>query len=487
MKLFIIFLKEWNIHFLIKNIPRFYCGILITALLTGCSFAPKYERPEMIIPEYYKESDPWVIAKPSVANADCPTWWEIFDDPILNALEEALIPANQDLKIALAQYEGALAQLQISTSELYPTLDGVGQVTKNQFSKNVADPLIDRHFNNYLLGTTLSYEIDLWGQVRNTVKASKNLAMASYDQLAAVQLSLQTTLASTYFSLRGAEAKVRLFESLTVAYEKALALTKYRFEGGIDPEIAVFQAQTQLENVKTLATDAKLQRANFEHAIAVLVGEPPAAFSLEPSEKKFKVVELCAMLPSTLLQRRPDIAAAERQVQAANATIGVARAAFFPNINLLGTILGFESSTIGTLLQSPSFYWTVGPTATQVIFDGGNLLGQLNQAKASYHQTVANYRQTVLNALQEVEDNLASQQALRKEEITQTAAAIAAHHALDQANYMYAGGIATFLDVVIEENQALNTDIALVDIQTRRQVTTVQLIKALGGGWPGET
>ncbi len=462
--------------------------ITLTLLLVwGCSLEPRYKRPKMSIPNTYKEDALWKIAQPSFANAYTQRWWLVYDDPILNQLEDELNAANQDIKIALAQYEGALAALKIARSAYFPTLNADAHALRIQTSKTIANPGIVNHYNDFLLGTDLSYEIDLWGKVRNSVKASRKTAQASRDDLAAVQLSLQASLATTYFSYRGTEANIRILTQLQYAYEKALELTRNRYNGGITPEADVDQAVTQLENVKTMLLDAKLNLAQQEHAMAILVGKAPAAFSIAPSKQQSKVVPVAPTLPSTLLERRPDIAAAEKRVQAANATIGVARAAFFPNFNLMGTVLGFESALIGSLLKAPSLYWAVGPSATMMLFDGGNLEGQLDQSYASYCQSVATYRKTVLNALQEVEDNLAAQRYLEKESVTQANATIAADKALQQANYRYEGGIATYLDVVIEQNTSLIAHLALIDIHTRRQVASVQLIKALGGGWEAAT
>lgn len=463
-------------------------GLLFTISLAwlclgGCSFEPPYERPFVAIPEIYKEDDTWKRANPSYVNAGIECWWEIFDDPILNQLEEELNEGNQELDLALAKYEGALSALKVNRADLYPTIDGDAHAIRQKLSTTVANPPSDDQYNDFLLGTDLSYEIDLWGRVRNLVKASRLLARASRDDYAAVKLSLEATLASAYFSLRGSQENIRILTELEKAYVKALELTNNRFVGGISPEIDVLQAKTQLENVKTLALEEKLRLAQFEHAIAVLVGKVPATFCIDHPTRQAKMIAIAPILPSCLLQRRPDIAAAQRRTQAANAAIGVARAAFFPNVNLIGTVLGLESASLGSLFNANSLYWTVGPSALMTLFDGGRLQGQLNQATSNYHETVAIYRQTVLTAFQEVEDNLAAQRLLEKANITQAAATKAAHQAVDQINYRYEGGIATYLDVVIEQNTALNADLALTDIHTRRQIATVQLIKALGGGW----
>lgn len=449
----------------------------------GCSFEPHRHEPLIVIPDSYKETDLWQPAKPKVANDGNPCWWEIYQDPILNQLEQDLNAYNQDVKIAFAQYEGALAALKIANSAKYPSIYGDFHAQRIQNSNEIAPPPSVRRYDDYLLGTNLSYEIDLWGKVRNSVKASKNLAFASRDDLEAIALSLQATLASTYFSYRGTEATIRILSELKIAYEKALELTQHRFQGGIAPESDVDQALTQLENVKTQLSEAKLKHAQYEHALAILVGVAPVSFSIAPANSQSPVIPIAVELPSVLLERRPDIAAAQRRVQSANALIGVARAAFFPSFNLVGTIFGVESKNVSSLLNASSLYWTLGPSASTLLFDGGNLKGKLDQAKASYHETVASYRQTVLNALQEVEDNLAAQRELENENVSQSIAVESSKRALQQAYYRYDGGIATYLDVVVLQNTALVANLALIDIHTRRQQVSVQLIRALGGGW----
>jgi NodT family efflux transporter outer membrane factor (OMF) lipoprotein len=457
-------------------------SLIMILLVQGCSLAPKYKRPSMPIPLEYKEGDTWVLAKPSMVNKGYEHWWEIFEDPILNDLEQKVTISNQDLQAALARYENALGALKVSESGLYPSIIAVSSVNRQQTSTTVANPSINPRYNDRLIGLDLSYELDLWGKVRNAVYASKNRAQASKFDLAALELSLHAMLATHYFTLCSTDAKIKVLDQLIVAYEKALTITQNRFNEGLVAIPDVYQAQTQLENTKASKTENTLIRAQLEHAIAILTGIPPALFTLATTTQKTKIPLISPTLPSTLLERRPDVAAAEKRVMAANAEIGVARAAFFPDINLVGT-LGFESASFKNLFNSDSLFWSLGPQLSQWIFSGGKLEGLLDEAKAVYYETAANYRQTVLNAFGEVEDNLAAQKLLEIEINAQKLALIAANNAQQQAVYRYEGGVATFLDVVILENIALQAQLAEIDTHARRQITSVLLMKALGGGW----
>lgn len=467
---------------------------LLAAALMGCNLAPKYQRPAMPIPEHYKEASTqtvWIPAKPLPPKAKLLPWWQSFHDPILNRLEEQLNQANQDVRVAFFRYEQAKALVQIARAGFFPTILGLANADRQQSSTTVANPSSTPLYNNYLLGANLSYELDVWGSIRNAVAKNQQLAQASAADLAAVSLSLHAELANDYFTLRSYDEAQTILNKTVAAYEKAYFLTKKRYQGGASPAEDVDNAQTQLENAKTLAADMHLKRSQVEHAIAVLIGEVPASFSLAPDKRPLYVLKISPNLPSTLLERRPDIAAAEFKVKAANANIGIARAAFFPAFNLT-SIIGFQSQAIAQLLSKPSLFWSLGPVsalsvaqplASVTLFDGGRLLGSLKQAKASYYETVASYRQTVLTAFQEVEDALIAIRQLDKEKVSQSTASRAANRALQQANNRYRGGIATFLDVVVVENLALQADLARINIINRRQIASIQLIKALGGGW----
>lgn len=474
-----------------------YRAVIITIIiltLTACSFAPPYKQPAMNIPANYKETGQWIkIQSPPKLTKPNQPWWTLFHDKTLDELEHQVTCNNQNLKVALAQFMQARAYAQSVRSQLYPTLTGIGTVARQQNSRhaNVNGVLPNLLYNTFLLGADLVYEIDAWGEVRNAVIAGDNLARASEYSLASIDLSLHAELASDYFALRGLDESQRMLDTTVIAYQKALYLTQQRHTGGIVPIADVDQATTQLENAKTLATDTRLKRAQLEHAIAVLVGEAPGNFTLKPRKARQRKVMMLPDLPSSLLQHRPDIAAAARRVQAANANIGVAKAAFFPQFNLI-SLLGVQSTKINNLFSVPSLFWSLGPSTaltliqpemSVILFDGYKLQAQLKYAKASYFESVSQYRQTVLTALQEVEDALVSIHRLQQENQTQTISTRAAQDAWFQEAQRYKGGIVTFLEVVVTENQALQAKLALIDIQTREQLSYVQLIKALGGGW----
>ena len=467
--------------------------IIIPLLFNACSFAPPYKTPMMRIPAHYKEAGNWLKRQPlTLFIHSTQPWWTLFHDKTLNTLEEKVTCHNQHLKIALARYQKALAYAQEVRSELYPTITGIGTIARQQNSANANAQLRSTLlYNTFLLGADLNYEIDAWGRVRNAVIASNELAHASEFDLAAINLSLHAELASDYFQLRGFDESQQLLDRTVIAYQKALYLTEQRHKGGISPISDVDQARTQLENAKTLATETRLKRAQMEHAIAVLIGRAPAEFKLSPRLKRAKKVVLAPNLPSTLLERRPDIAAAERRVVAANANIGVAIAAFFPEFNLI-SLIGYQSNTLKNLFSSPSLFWSLGPSTaltliqpeiSGIIFDGFKLQAQLKYAKANYFEAVSQYRQTVLTAFQEVEDALVAIHRLEQAYHSQSASTLSAKDAWMQDRLRYKGGIVTFLEVVITENEALQSELALISIRTRQQLSYVQLIQALGGGW----
>jgi NodT family efflux transporter outer membrane factor (OMF) lipoprotein len=451
-------------------------------LLSACSLAPPYHPPEMLIPTNYKEAGKWLPANPTNFSAQRQSWWLIYGDATLSDLEERVTIGNQNLQAAYARYQEAHAAVQVARAGLFPQLTGIANPQRIGTSGNVANSLPVPVYNDTLIGADFSYEIDAWGRIRNLVAAAENREQASAADLAAVNLSMHAELAYDYFALRGAEQAQRILDETVKVYKKALYLTRMLHDGGAAPEADVDQAETQLKSTETLATDERLKRAQLEHAIAILIGEPPAMFSLPTVKDKIPLVTVVPSIPSTLLESRPDVAAAQRRMQAANAQIGVARAAFFPDFSLLGTV-GFESQILSNLLQMPSLFWAIGPYATQILFDGGRIQGFLNEAKASYFETVANYRQIVLVAFREVEDNLVAIHRLDQEIVTEAVAVKSADRAVVQANYRYRGGIITYLDVVVTQNTALQTELTAVDLRYRRQQASVQLIKAIGGGW----
>lgn len=410
----------------------------------------------------------------------------MFGDPDLEALEAQVTTANQGLKAALASLEQARAQTRIARSQWFPTLTAQAAVTRGEVSvySQGYTPGKTRTGNAFVLSGDLSYEIDVFGRVRNTVANARANEQATAGDVASLDLSLHAELASDYFILRGLDIEQRFLDQTVADYERALQLTQNLFKGGAAAVSDVQQAQAQLETARTQAEDTRLHRAQTEHAIAVLVGQQPADFSLgtRTEDALPTMPEIDLGLPSQLLERRPDVAAAERRVAAANANIGVARAAYFPVFDLLAQA-GSQAASGANWLTAPSEFWSLGPQVVLTLFDGGLHRAQSAAAHALYDQQVANYRGTVLTAYQDVEDNLAALRQLRLESISQAAAVKATQGALDQANLRYKGGIVTYLEVVSTQNAALSARLTAVDIDIRRATAAVQLVKALGGNW----
>lgn len=465
--------------------------------LTACSLAPTYKVPETKPSATYKEADattpPAPAAQPDVGtwtpaqpadNAMRNAWWTSFKDPTLDDLEQSAFAANQNLAAAEARYRQARATADIAGTELFPTINLTSSGERERTSKY--SPLNNtgaaKIGGDYVLRAQTSYELDFWGRVRNTIAAARSRTQASAADLATAQLSIQTELASEYFELRGFDAQIELLIKTEAAYQEALRITQNRFNGGAAAEVDVDQAQTQLDSTQVQLADTRLSRAQMEHAIAILTGVPPAAFSLEATPLKVIPPAVAAGLPSQLLQRRPDVASAERQVFAANAEIGVARAAWYPTFSLDGGI-GFEGTSTGNWFEAPSRIWSLGPSAVLTVFDFGLRRAQNDQAIAAFDETVANYRQTVLTAYGEVEDQLAAIHGLDAQIEAQGRAVASSQRSLDQSNYRYQGGIVTFLEVVSTQNAALQSQQAALNLRVRRLNATVQLIKALGGDW----
>lgn len=456
---------------------------VVVLLLGGCTVGPKYVRPATEVPPAYKEAGDWKTAQPSDQIAKG-KWWEVYADPQLNALEEQVSVSNQTLKAAQARFLEARAAVRVARAGFFPDVTAGAAVSRNRQSQNKAtfgsgSPI---DFNDFQLPVDASYEPDVWGRVRRTVEAARAEAQASAADLASVDLSLHAELALDYFQLRGLDAQKQLLDSTVLAYEKALELTRSRYQGGIASAVDLAQAQTQLETTRAQAADVNVQRTAFEHAIAVLIGKPPDEFNQPPSPLRNAPPLTPPGLPSELLERRPDIAAAERRVQEANAQIGVARSAYFPLVTLTG-LGGFDSAKIGTLLQGPAGFWSLAGSAAELLFDGGQRRGITEQTRAVYDQTVDQYRQTTLTAFQEVEDNLAALHILEDEAKIEDGAVSAAQHSLDLSTSRYKGGVASYLEVVLAQSAALSDERAAVDILTRRVTASVLLVKALGGGW----
>ncbi len=458
--------------------------LAIAALqLTGCVVGPKYHPPAIQAPPAYKEVGDWKPAQPNDQNLGG-TWWTIFQDPQLNALEEQVNVSNQNLKAAQAQFQQARAVLRYYRADYYPTVTTGPEATRTRVSANAPTNSILRGttYNDFVLPFDVSYQADVWGRVRKNVESYREQAQASAADLATVNLSMHADLAVDYFQARSLDAEEQLLNSTVKDYEQALDLTESRFHGGIASEVEVEQAMTQLQTVRAEAIDVGVLRAQYEHAVAILVGKPPAEFSLPPLPLTEPPPHIPIGLPSDLLERRPDIAAAERLVASANAQIGVAKSAYYPLINL-GASGGFESSVITTLINGPSGLWSIGLSATETIFDAGRRRAVTDQARASYDYQVANYRQSVLNGFQQVEDNLAAVRILENEAKVQDEAVAAAQRSLELSTTRYKGGVTSYLEVITAQSAALTDEVTAVNILGRRMASTVLLIQALGGGW----
>ncbi len=454
----------------------------IALLLGGCTAGPKYVRPAADPPASYKETGDWKPAHPD-DQLNRGKWWELYGDPRLNSFEEQISISNQTLKAAQARFAEARAGIRVSRAGFFPSATAGLSVSRTRPSHNRPPaPSNTPTYNDFLLPVDVSYEPDVWGRVRRTVEAARAEAQASAADLASVELSLRAELALDYFQLRGIDSQKELLASTVAAYGKALELTQSRYHGGLASAVDVAQAQTQLETTRAEAAGLDVQRAALEHAMAVLTGHAPYQFTVPPLPLAAPPPPIPPGMPSDLLERRPDIAAAERRVQEANAQIGVARAAWFPQVLLSGAG-GFESAKIGTLLQGPGGFWSLAGSAAELVFDGGQRRGLSQAARAAYEQSVDTYRQTTLTAFEEVEDNLAALRILQDVAKTQDAAVAAAEHSLSLSTTRYQGGVTSYLEVVTAQSAALSDERAAVDILTRRMVASVLLIKALGGGW----
>jgi len=461
--------------------------LLIVGTLTACSFAPVYKTPRSVpVLDAYKESADWKTAQP-LDNQNRGEWWTVFLDPQLDALEKKAGDANQDLKAGFARLQQARAVTRIARADLFPALTVGSSAARARTSVNSPDfPRGARPVgNNFDLQADLSYEVDVWGRVRNAVTSAKASQQASAADLAALNLAIHAELATDYFTLRAEDAQRVLLDKTVSDYAQSLQLTQNLYNGGGAAIADVAQAQAQLETARTQAADIRLQRVQSEHAIAVLLGENPSAFQEQANPLPLALAPppIDPGLPSSLLERRPDVAAAERRVAAANAQIGVARAAYFPVFSLAAAA-GFDSTSSSNWLNAPSRLWSIGPAAGLLtVFDAGRHRAQSAQAKAVYDEQVANYRGTVLTAYQEVEDNLAALRQLQQESVSEAAAVQATGKALQQAQYRYKAGLVTYLEVATNENTALQAQLSNVTIELRRMNASVLLVKALGGGW----
>ena len=450
-------------------------------MLTSCTVGPDYQRPTPIASIKFKELEGWKQAHPR-DHEIIEKWWELFKDPYLNTLEEQVNSANQSIAQAEAQYRQAQTLVQSAAASYFPT--ATGTAAANRFRAASGQNVAVRGVK-YLFGAALSaaWEPDLWGRVRRQVESSEASAQASAATLQALRLSTQTTLAQDYFLLRVFDAQIKLLKDTTETYEKTLKITQNRYEVGIAAKSEVVQAEAQLQSAQAQEINIGIQRAQIEHAIAVLIGKPPAALTIPIVPLQDFLPAIPVSIPSTLLERRPDIATAERQVAAANAQIGVAKAAYFPTLSLAATN-GTQSSQLSTLLSSAARYWALGPAAVAIpLFDGGLRGAQMQQSIDAYDASVAAYRQAVLVSFQEVEDNLAALRILEQELIVQKKAVESAQKAVLLTTNQYRAGTLAYLNVMVDQAAALANEKTAVDLQGQQLTSAVLLIKALGGGW----
>lgn len=461
-------------------------ALLIAALfsLYGCAVGPKYQKPAVPAPPAYKELGNWKTAQPNDQNLGG-NWWEIFQDAKLNELEQKVNVSNQNLKAAVAQYQQARAVLRYSRADYYPTITAAPSANRERYSSNRPPHTSIFNgitFNDYTVPVDLSYQVNAFGRVSRNVESYREQAQASAGDLAVVNLTVHATLAIDYFAARSLDAEENLLRAAVTQYEQALQLNEDRYKGGLASEVEVEQARTILETTRAQAIDVGVARAEYEHAMAVLLGKPAADFTIPPLPLTTPPPPIPVGIPSELLERRPDIAAAERRVAAANAQIGIAKLAYYPVINFAAEG-GFNSGNITTLFQGPSIIWSAGPSAVMTLFDVGRRHALSDEAKSGYDDAVAFYRETVLSAFQQVEDNLAALRILEQEAEVQANAVQAAQRSLDLSVTRYEGGVTSYLEVIVAQNAALSDEVTAVNILGRRMANAVQLIQALGGGW----
>jgi multidrug efflux system outer membrane protein len=459
--------------------------VVSATLLSACSLAPRYEKP--VVPEVtaYKEAGEWMQATPADA-IPRGSWWEAFGDAKLNELQQQLREGSYDLQAAIARFEQARAVARRARSDLFPALDAQASGVRARSSANA--PRSNGTAitgNDYIAGANLSWEIDLFGRLRNAARAAGNRAQASAADLAGVDLALRAELAADYFALRGADAEVKLLEDTVQAFDRAYELTSNRYQGGIAAATDVDQAETQRQNARAQLASVRLQRAQLEHAIAVLLGLPPARFTLDAAPFVGEPPPIATGLPSALLLRRPDVAAAERAVAAANAEIGVARAAWFP-VFVLGGSAGYEGTSSSSWFDAPSRFWSAGPAGQVPLLDFGGRSAVSRQARAAYEEAVATYKQTAVNAYREVEDNLAALRHLADEVAADDAAAASAQRSAYHADRRYAAGVADYLEVASTQTAALQAQRSALEARVQRMNAAIGLVRALGGGWTPE-
>jgi NodT family efflux transporter outer membrane factor (OMF) lipoprotein len=482
-----------------KRMPGLAGSTLLLMCVAGCTVGPNYRRPDLSAPPppVYKEggSAEAVLPPPNPAGGTwkpaSPSdgmlrgkWWEIYQDPQLNALEEQIATQNQNLHAAMESYLSARDQVKIARADFYPTLSVTPAASRDKVSANrpLAVSGTATQYGDFQLGGQASWEPDFWGRVRRNVEAAHETAQASAADVANLDLILHAELASDYFELRGLDSDARLLERTVSDYQHQLELNQNLVKGGVATEVVVAQALTQLETTRAQLVDVNEARKEFEHAIATLVNKEATDVTLAPSPLDIALPKVPVGVPSQLVERRPDISAAERRAAANNAQIGIAISAFYPNV-VLGGGGGFESTNIGTLIQGPSSLWSLGASATELLFDAGKRHAITDQARHNYEAQAATYRATVLGAFNEVEDRLSDLEVLQDESVTEQRAVAAAQHSLDLSTQRYKGGATSYLEVLIADSTLLTNERTATDLRTRQFAASVGLIRALGGGW----
>ncbi|HEX9301773.1 MAG TPA: efflux transporter outer membrane subunit [Casimicrobiaceae bacterium] len=467
--------------------PRFCLAATALLALTACTVGPDYVRPAAEAPAAFKEAEGWKPAQPK-DQVPRGKWWSVFGDTRLDELEAQVDVSNQNIKLAEARVHQARALTQQARAAFFPTVDASASATRaggrggssTASGTSVSGGAVSNFYN---LALDANWELDLWGRVRRNVESTEAGTQASIADLEAAKLSAQAELAQDYLLLRVQDAQIDLLATTAAAYEKSLQLTRNQYAAGVVGRGDVVQAETQYKSTQAQVLDARILRAQLEHAIAILIGKPPAEFSIAATSTDYAFPDIPAGMPSELLERRPDIAAAERRIAAANAQIGVAQAAFFPSLTLSATG-GFAASSFAHWLTLPARYWSLGPALlAQTVFDAGLRSAQKEQAIAVYDQTVATYRETVLTGFQEVEDNLAALRILEDEAGVQDDAVKAAREAVTIVNNQYRAGTVNYIAVVVIQAGALSNERTALGIRGRRLAASVALIKALGGGW----
>jgi NodT family efflux transporter outer membrane factor (OMF) lipoprotein len=480
-----------------STLPVFACLLAVT-FLTACKpVGPNYNRPSYEAPAVYKESGASAVTVPPpnpTAGGWQPAspsdgllrgkWWEIYQDPQLNQLEERIATDNQSLRQATETYLAARDQVTAARSALYPTISAGPSVQRATVSTNGYSYSSSKHYpyNDFAITGQASWEPDFWGRIRRTVEAARSNTQASAADVASIDLSLHAEMAADYFQLRGLDAQIKLLKATITSLEGQLNLAQTRLDGGVAAEADVAQARTQLETVRAQLVDVGVARAQYEHAIGTIANLKLSEFSIPPSPLDLPLPKIPVGVPSQLLERRPDIASAERRAAAANAQIGIAVSAYYPTINLVGQG-GFESLHGGTWIQGPSALWSLGAQATELLFDAGKRHALTDQARHTYEAQVAGYRSTVFQAFNDVEDQLSSLRILEQESTVEQRAVASAQHSFDLSNQRYKGGVTSYLEVLTAEAALLQNQRTDLDLQTRQFVSSVGLVRSLGGGW----